>query len=440
MNFVPRPVEKSPVDTTNRYAVGLLLAAAAGLQFQFVLPIGSSGFKLCLADLVLPVGLAMMIVDALRRRRALWPPDFKIVLLAFPASALALGLAVAYAQYGRISSWALIGKFAGWFVLGAYLLMAAELARQAGERGLATCLRAFCWLTVAVNTFFYISRLSYILYLPLDGLLNVIALWKLRVYGDQQASPVANDNGSAVMLICVLAILLGDRMRSGGVFRGRAAFALSALACINVILTGSRAGMGATVLLLAVVFALGAPARRMIAGLLIAITIFLGAVQIARYAHQDVSDISEQRVLPFRNRAETGEYDASVSGRIATVNAALRMWLDHPVLGGGLGSFLIGQEKDPLAIHNTILWIIAEMGIVGFAAYAIFFAGILLHLGRNQRREDTYGVAASVALLVLVSVGAMSMFHELLYQRVPWFILGLAMAGSAHTHLYPIKP
>lgn len=79
------------------------------------------------------------------------------------------------------------------------------------------------------------------------------------------------------------------------------------------------------------------------------------------------------------------------------------------------------------------------MGIAGFAAYAVFFAGIARHLIKSRRSEDAYGVAASAALLVLVSVGAMSMFHELLYQRAPWFILGLAMAVSVPPRPRPTK-
>lgn len=411
----------------------LLLAVVAGLQVQFVVPMGSGELKICPADLAAFAGAFLVGFLSLRDRCPPWASDFNGALFVFPTAALTLGLAVAYARYGHVSSWALVGKYAGWFVLLAYLVAGAGLVKRGDGATLAMCLRVFCWLTVMVNAAFYIPRVSYILYIPIPGLLNLIALWKLRVYGDQQASPVGNDNGSAVMLICVLAIMLADRVKPGSVFRATTAFALAAAACINVIMTGSRAGMAAAALLLMIAIMMGPSARRFVLALAAVTGLFLGAAQLANLTHVNEAGVSEDRALPYRNRADAGVYDVSVAGRLETAKAAVSMALEHPILGGGLGAFLAAQGQNALIIHNTFLWILAEMGIVGVGAFLLFFAGVIRYLVKASRTSDGQGVAANAALLTLVSVGAMAMAHELLYQRAPWFLLGLALAARRET-------
>lgn len=415
------------------WAFSLLLIVAAGLQFQFVVPLGSKELKISPADPVVLAGALLIVLLSLRERCAPWASDFKGALLVLPTAAITLGLVVAFARYGHVSSWALVGKFAGWFVLLAYLAAGAGLVKRGDGETLAMCLRVFCWLTVMVNTVFYIPRVSYVLYLPIPGVLNLIALWKLRIYGDQQASPVANDNGSAVMLICVLGIVLADRVKPGSVFRAATAFALASAACVNVIMTGSRAGMAAAALLLMIAFMMSPSARRFVLALAAVTGLFLGAAQLANLTHVNETGVSENRTLPYRNRADAGVYDVSVTGRIETAKAAVSMALEHPVLGGGLGAFLASQAQNALIIHNTLLWILAEMGIVGVTAFLLFFAGVIRYLIKASRTSDEQGVAANAALLTLVSVGAMAMAHELLYQRAPWFLLGLALAARRET-------
>ena len=426
MTPVRGPSEHGRADS---WAFCLLAAIVGGLQFQFVISMGPTELKICPADLAALSGAVLVVALSLRDRCLPWATDFKGALLVLPTYALTLGLFVAYARYGHVSNWALIGKYAGWFVLLAYLVAGAGLIMRGDGVTLAMCLRAFCWLTVIVNAVFYIPRVSYVLYIPIPGVLNLIALWKLRVYGDQQASPVGNDNGSAVMLICVLAIVLADRVKPGSVFRAATAFVLAAVVCVNVIMTGSRAGMAAAALLLMIAFVMATSARRFILALAAVTGLFVGATQLANFTHVNEAGVSEDRVLPHRNRADAGVYDVSVMGRLDTAKAAVMMALEHPILGGGLGAFLAGQDQNALIIHNTLLWILAEMGIAGVAAFLLFFAGLIRYLVKANRSSNAQGVAANAALLTLVSVGAMAMAHELLYQRAPWFLLGLALAG-----------
>jgi O-antigen ligase len=106
-------------------------------------------------------------------------------------------------------------------------------------------------------------------------------------------------------------------------------------------------------------------------------------------------------------------------------------WLRHPVLGGGLGSFLIERERGGLpglVIHSVPIWFMAEMGLVGLAAYLVFVGG-LAWVGVAALARD---VPHARSLLVVVAVFVvMSLVHDLLFQRPFWFVAGLLAVEAA---------
>ncbi len=54
---------------------------------------------------------------------------------------------------------------------------------------------------------------------------------------------------------------------------------------------------------------------------------------------------------------------------------AIEMWKSNPIFGAGLAAFIAAHMddfKDPLTILNTALWVLTEIGLVGF----LFGAGI----------------------------------------------------------------
>jgi hypothetical protein len=106
-------------------------------------------------------------------------------------------------------------------------------------------------------------------------------------------------------------------------------------------------------------------------------------------------------------------------------------WLRHPMLGGGLGSFLLERERaglPALVIHSVPIWFMAEMGLVGLAAYLAFVASLVwagvAALARNAPHARS--------LLVVVAVFAvMSLVHDLFFQRAFWFVAGLLAVEAA---------
>src|ERR1700721_1994368 len=119
--------------------------------------------------------------------------------------------------------------------------------------------------------------------------------------------------------------------------------------------------------------------------------------------------------------------DQSDALRWQSTALGLQAWLRHPVLGGGLGTFLLERETAGLplvVVHSVPIWFLAEMGLVGLAAYAIFVvslaaAGVAL-LARDDGRAR--GLLIVVAVFVL-----MGLVHDIFFQRTFWVACALLL-------------
>jgi hypothetical protein len=108
-----------------------------------------------------------------------------------------------------------------------------------------------------------------------------------------------------------------------------------------------------------------------------------------------------------------------------SIEAGLRMFLTHPVFGAGLGAFIHDWPgKVPLVIHSTLVWLLAEFGLVGTAIFLIPVIRLFASEAIRFRRNDTAGY---LIILIIAALASMSIFHELLYQRIFWLVLGAAL-------------
>ncbi len=87
--------------------------------------------------------------------------------------------------------------------------------------------------------------------------------------------------------------------------------------------------------------------------------------------------------------------DVSVQQRFATYQAALSMFVDHPLLGVGLGCSVVAWTlyappgplgKHPLVTHNTFLQCLGETGIMGFIPFIVFLGAGLYHARKLASR------------------------------------------------------
>jgi O-antigen ligase len=130
--------------------------------------------------------------------------------------------------------------------------------------------------------------------------------------------------------------------------------------------------------------------------------------------------------------------DLSFQERIATSQAGMGMFLDHPLLGVGLGCSVIAwplyapeglHTRGALVTHNTIVQVFGETGLLGGAPFLLFI-GFGLYRARKLARHPSLrnlGIGVEVAIWGLVACG-MSGGYVLTW--FPYILLGLAAAAA----------
>jgi O-antigen ligase len=104
--------------------------------------------------------------------------------------------------------------------------------------------------------------------------------------------------------------------------------------------------------------------------------------------------------------------DVSFQQRLATSQAGLAMFADHPLLGVGLGCSVIAwplyapedlYTRTALVTHNTFIQPLAETGIAGFLPF-IFFIGVGLYYARKLALKSSDNGLANVGAGLEISL------------------------------------
>lgn len=136
--------------------------------------------------------------------------------------------------------------------------------------------------------------------------------------------------------------------------------------------------------------------------------------------------------------------DSSTLLRTTAMLAALRVSLDHPVLGVGPGQFAPFYVREyasaldvrfrdldrPYRAHNLYLELAAELGLVGLAAFLVIVGTVLYGLWRargiwrgvDPERSDL-ATALALSLIAYLSTG---LFLHLNFLRYYWLLVALA--------------
>ncbi len=161
-----------------------------------------------------------------------------------------------------------------------------------------------------------------------------------------------------------------------------------------IFMTGARASAVAALIGLAVTMV----SRRRIAGVsgygLLAFCVVVGAALTAYYGDAVIRGLAGFFALDDRYRG----LDSGGTGRLETWNAAWNLFLSHPVLGVG---FRVHETllKMNTSAHNGYLALLAEIGLIGFAAVVYFtLAGLWRIWRRSQDPSQTYTYSVLLGL------------------------------------------
>ena len=129
--------------------------------------------------------------------------------------------------------------------------------------------------------------------------------------------------------------------------------------------------------------------------------------------------------------------DATVESRLATTQAGFDMFVDHPLLGVGIGCSVIAwplyapqglHTRRALVTHNTFIQALSETGLLGFVPFVLLI-GVSLYQMRKLalgKAATDLGAAVEVSIWGLVFCG-MSGGYVLTW--FPYLLLGLAAAA-----------
>jgi O-antigen ligase len=130
--------------------------------------------------------------------------------------------------------------------------------------------------------------------------------------------------------------------------------------------------------------------------------------------------------------------EISGDGRIRFWKDALRIILDHPVLGTGLNTYTVAIKNYVVYYqcypHNCYLQMAAELGFAGLAAFLWFLAAVF-HAGKKmlprlRKDHDRTALAAVLAALagILVESALDTTFYSVQLSVLLWLIIGMAAA------------
>lgn len=255
--------------------------------------------------------------------------------------------------------------------------------------------------------------------------------------------PVNEPNRFAQIMIVLLPLAVfmhrtaraaGPRLAAGGA---------GVLILIGTLLTLSR---GAMVTLLLMTIAMAAVRWVRTSHVAIAAAVVVLAIPI-------VTPFFIPRVLSIVNagavvRGDADVYrDGAVLGRTTSMLTSLNVFLDHPVLGVGLGQYSrfysleysrnpdvqFRDLREPRRAHTLYFEAAAETGLIGLVTFLSIVGYLLRRLWGARRallERDRYAADLATALsMSLIAYLITALFLHLSYQRYYWFLIALASAA-----------
>ncbi|MGH6677375.1 MAG: lysylphosphatidylglycerol synthase domain-containing protein [Bradyrhizobium sp.] len=419
--FIRRPAETSNrmvgkrIDFERALVWVVPLAVATLVFFQIYVPIGSGTLlNVNLADPLAILGGVLFVLMALRERKLpQWRYRYMNSALAAASLLLTISLFIGAARFGW-THWAEVNRYLGWYILLAYAGSGALITRDFGREALRILLLTFAGAGVAIAA----------IEIVLLALHNLGLQSSLPLVASQLEAFSLNHNFFAFQLLMVLAAVFaavrGPTLR----------ISLSAVVLTALYFSDSRSGWITAAVVLAASVYIRASAVREIGG---AVLCALGIGSLIVAAPLLTDHILSSRIPGLASHVVSSGMPSAVVAvsdttmRMESILGGLHLFLQHPILGAGLGAFrnklIIFPDQEPLLIHSTPVWLLAELGIIGLLTFSIP-AVYALVVELRRRCADTAG---QLIVLCLTAFGVMSLPADMLYQRTFWLLLGAAL-------------
>jgi len=395
------------------------LAAAMFVVFQVRLPTGTGFMTVNLADPIVIIGALTLaaLAHTAGLRGDIWRVPGLNNSLGVATIALSLAFLHGWVAFG-VTDWALYNRLLGWLILICYLLTGALVTVVIGRIGLTALLRTYlmaCCTVVMIELCIRLWGHS----LSLDFL-----KWGYQSFYGM----VGNPNAFGFQLVLALAIGLPAGSLWGGRHGPTIKSVVFGIILAGIWFAGSRASVIALGCLVALLFWVKlerSNVRHMMAALIVA----AGIVAVTYAIINVVKPLNSERHLLPGNFDNVGSLTYVQPDRARSIAGGLEMFKSHPLLGAGLGAFMHSEVEAtgmPLVIHSSYLWLLAEMGILGFLAFMLMPVSVLKALWLTKTWKGDWMFTAALGCLVVFAV--MSLVHDMLYQRAFWLLAGATLA------------
>ena len=386
-----------------------LWLALLGVQLEIsLLP-----FRLALSDFV----VGAYVIFLLWRRKIFFLVRYRGFLVL--GILFTFSLLWSYKNLGYLSRYAFYNKYIGLFVLVVSALFVSDWVSQK-ESGFRLCILWFSCSMGLMNCFYLLAYLPFFAFLRDAFILFPSTEARLR-------GLLVDPNAYGGLLMVALLLLL-PALEDTTLGKWKRVVWISFLSLtVGLFLTTSRSAY------------LG-----FLSGILFFVLLHKGALRRLLFFAVPVGGfilgvlLSPLRELVLARIVSVKQ----VISRMDIMEAGIRAFKNSPLFGLGLGSFFeLSQTHFGLPwkqiIHNSYLWILADMGIVGLGIWAYFLFRlwqkgwrIFVLARQNNTPESLYvlAVLASLAGMLTFALGI-----EALYQRHLWMLIGLIIGlGKAY--------
>lgn len=262
------------------------------------------------------------------------------------------------------------------------------------------------------------------------------------IYVQRAASLRGDPNDTAMLLVTGVPILYYWFFANRSVPVKLACIGGMALLLAGIILTGSRGGFVALLLVMLLVFLHRPSFRLFVIGLIIA-AFFVVLAPRAYWTRMNTMVTGKEQ-----------HYGQSLKGRAMLQRVGAGIFFNNPILGVGPGNFkqaflavnLPGSkpgvtrsinEETSIVAHNMYLEFFAENGILGGVLFLMVFILSVREFLRFDRRRRDDRVGIGLGLSLAFALGGMlfaGLFLSQAKNSVLWTIVGLGFAAGAVTN------
>jgi hypothetical protein len=383
---------------------GIPLIAVTAVFFQLYIPAGKTLLNVNLADPIAILGAVLFLYYFARRKSSRWRMNGLNGHVLIATVVVILAFLHGYHRFGW-NDWAFSNKMLGWFVLLCYGATGALIV--ASDRAdFRLLIRTFVGTAIGV--------------VMLDLILLVINTAIVRLPNGFIQIPLDgfSQNRNAFAFILTLAVCCVFIMP-----RKLQPWVLGILLA-GLCFAGSRACWGASAIVLVLAILKRITSVRMIAlGAIVAAVVIALISALPELISEDLGSSVARRPGMWRSLVSPPSSNVE---RFKSILDGLELFRSSPIFGAGLGGYVAttASGERPVIIHSTAVWLLAEMGIIGLLAFAIPAIRIL----KREWMQPDPDAAAKLIILILIAFAAVSMVHEMLYQRTMWLLLGAALA------------